>query len=366
VTGRALITLAVVLHAGLAVAQDTPRSITSEELDVSVPSSPAFAMLGLTPDTVLRPASPRALAATVLNGVDPSGTLQSGVAIDVAPYFAAQGRHVTLEMFEKSAIVRFLSRLQVSAATAKAASADDDAVRLGAGLRLTFWDRGDYRGNLNFRGDLSGAQQDAVQEMTNEGLRKSPLPDVALAYDAELDRRLRLRTDVIRERYRKANWNNSAFAIGGAGTWISKTGKANGLAQSGGAVWTSLAYGFEDVPGLEDSAQFIVHARYRTGDRVPDPAADGEFVTQDSSLAGARFRVGAVDTNASFEMVYLRAEPSDRPLERFVKLTGDVEHRLFENVWLHFAVGGETGREDDEDHLFVLTTLKFAMGQRGQ
>jgi hypothetical protein len=39
-----------------------------------------------------------------------------------------------------------------------------------------------------------------------------------------------------------------------------------------------------------------------------------------------------------------------------------IEHRLFQNVWLHFAVGGESGRVDDRERLFVLTTMKFAVG----
>jgi hypothetical protein len=136
------------------------------------------------------------------------------------------------------------------------------------------------------------------------------------------------------------------------------------LSKTGCATWASLAYGFEGVRGLEDTSQFIVHARFRTGDRVPDPETEGEFLTQDSTLAGARLRFGAVDTNASFEVVYLRAEPTGRPVDRFARLAGDFEHRLFENVWLHLGIGGESGRVDDEQRLFVLTTLKFAMGDK--
>ena len=358
--------LLVLLAAAPAIAQDTPATVKSAELDLSVPASPAFAMLGLTPETVLRPGNVRALAASVLNGVDPSGTLQSGVAIDVAPYFAAQGRHITLQEYLDKPAVRFLSRLQVSAATAKAASGGDDAMRLGGGIRLTFWDRGDYRQNTSFREELSGARRAVVKEMEAAGIVESPLPLQAAAYDADLDRRLRLRTTEIRERYRKANWNNSALALGAAATWISKTGSVNALSKTGGAIWTSLAYGFEGVRGLEDTSQLIVHARYRTGDRVPDPQTEGEFLTQDSTLAGARLRIGAVDTNASFEAVYLRAEPTGRPVDSFARLAGDFEHRLFENVWLQLAVGGESGRFDDEQRLFVLTTLKFAVGDKNR
>lgn len=47
-------------------------------LDLAVPDSPAFAILGLSPETVVRPSSPRDLATTLLNGVDRRGNLQSG------------------------------------------------------------------------------------------------------------------------------------------------------------------------------------------------------------------------------------------------------------------------------------------------
>jgi hypothetical protein len=357
---------ALVLSAADASAQDTVNTLKNTELDMSVPPSPAFAMLGLTPETVLRPGTVRALAASVLNGVDPNGTLQSGVAIDVAPYFAAQGRHITLQEYLDSGLVRFLSRLQLSAATAKAADAGDDAVRLAGGIRLTFWDRGDYRQNQEFRRELSVARTDVVAEMKKDGLEQSPLPLQATAYDAELDRRLRLKTTEIRARYREENWNNSSLAAGAAATWISKTGNVNALSKRGGAVWASVGYGFEGVRGLENTSQIIVHARYRTGDRVPDPQTEGEFLTQDSSLAGVRLRIGAVDTNGSFEAVSLHAEPADRPADRFTRLVGDFEHRLFENVWLQFAIGGETGRADDQRRTFVLTNLKFALGSKDE
>src|SRR4051812_10026938 len=76
--------------AGANAAQlDAARSILtlkSADVDLSVPDSPAFIALGLSPETVVRPTSPREFATSLLNGVGQDGHLQTGVAVDVVPY----------------------------------------------------------------------------------------------------------------------------------------------------------------------------------------------------------------------------------------------------------------------------------------
>jgi len=66
-------------------------------VDLSVPDSPAFTVLGLTPEEVARPTTARKLATSLLNGVDRNGVLQTGVAIDTVPYLALAGQLVTLQ-----------------------------------------------------------------------------------------------------------------------------------------------------------------------------------------------------------------------------------------------------------------------------
>jgi hypothetical protein len=360
----AILLLTLCLFAAPVAAQDTAATLKSAELDLSVPSSPAFAVLGLTPETVLRPSSPRALAAALLNGVDPNGTLQTGIAIDAAPYFLAQGPRIGLQRYRESAMIRFLSRLQLSAATAKAASEGDNAMRVSGGLKVAFWDRGDYRGNLQLQRALSNLRNAAMDQARREGLSPSPInEEQTLAFNARVDEVIARGARGVRDQF-TANWNDSAFVAGVAGTWISESGTATTLATAGSAVWASLAYGFENVPGLENTAQLIVHGRYRTGDRVPKPGVQRELVTQSSGLGGVRLRVGAADTNLSFEGVYLDTEPDGLPRDRFLRLSGEAEHRVFENIWLQFAVGGESGRDDDRSHLFVLSTLKFSIADR--
>jgi hypothetical protein len=98
-------------------------------LDLSVPDSPAFTVLGLTTQTITHPATPRALATSLLNGVDQNGNFQTGVAIDTTPYLLFYGNDVTLEKYQQSQVIRFLSRTQFSFATTKGASESDKSAR---------------------------------------------------------------------------------------------------------------------------------------------------------------------------------------------------------------------------------------------
>jgi hypothetical protein len=134
--------------AGLAAAGEQAKPAKPVKLitlDLAVPDSPALAILGLSPETVVRPSTPRDLATTVLNGVDRRGNLQSGLAVDFAPLFLFAGNTLTYEDYKGSRGSRLFGRTQLSFATAKGASDSDKSMRLAVGVRTTIWDAGDPR-----------------------------------------------------------------------------------------------------------------------------------------------------------------------------------------------------------------------------
>ncbi|HZI49982.1 MAG TPA: hypothetical protein VFD75_19440, partial [Pyrinomonadaceae bacterium] len=102
-------------------------------VDLSVPESPAFTVLGFTPNTVVRPASPKAFATSLLNGLDQNGNFQSGLAFDLTPFMLVNGENITIKDYNDHYLTRLLSRTQFSFATTKGASSDDTATRLAAG-----------------------------------------------------------------------------------------------------------------------------------------------------------------------------------------------------------------------------------------
>src|SRR5262249_8838637 len=124
-------------------------------------------------------------------------------------------------------------------------------------------------------------------------------------------------------------------------------------------------YGFDNVPGLKDNAQIILHARYRNKDHIPKPGETNQYYIQNSTVVGARARVGTPDTIVSFELAYLHTDPR-APLrsDDYLRITLGAEKRLTENIWLQFGAGGESGKRNNTEHLFLMTTLKWGFAQK--
>lgn len=165
-------------------------------LDLSVPESPAFEALGFTPERIVRPSSPRELAANLLNGVDRRGNLQTGVAIDTTPYLFAGGSKVSLGAYRDDYMTRLAMRTQFSLGTTKGTSDDDKSVRVGLGVKTTLWDAGDTRIDHEFTECLAGAHE-LVHASLDELLTGTPDELEELSKRLDPETRGQLRIDVV-------------------------------------------------------------------------------------------------------------------------------------------------------------------------
>jgi hypothetical protein len=360
--------------------RDAPGSTAFSNVDMSVPESPAFTVLGVTPETVIRPTSPRAFATSLLNGVDVNGNFQSGLAMDFVPYLLIAGDDLTLRKYQTSPVVRLLSRSQFSFGTTKGASEDDKSMRLALGLHVTLWDRGDPRLDETLMDCLSTFKlPPPPTQLECELLDNSPESIAAFnkcqegAEAARQQRAAQVQEAVefnnsvstrCRDEAQKRNWNRSSWIIGAAPSWISTNGQTKDMHWNGGGFWTSLAYGFEGVPGLENRSQLILHGRYRNREQVPDPDVTGTFLSQDSLFFGARFRTGSPTFNGSFEYTFLRSRFAGQRYDNSSRLSLLFERRILGDTWFNLSLGGETGREDGHNNGFVLTSFKWAFSDR--
>ena len=360
--------------------QAANNALAVANVDLAVPESPAFTVLGLTPETVVRPNSPRQFATALLNGVDRNGNFQTGTALDTVPYLLLAGKELTLRQYQTSYKLRLASRTQFSFATTKGASEEDKSVRLSLGLRMTLWDKGDPR--------LDEELMDCFDATSTKYLASLVIPSVLpldqLPPNAPADVKLRSvrewaayeqreaqanpirleESETCRVESRKRNWNKSSWIIAYAPSWISTSGQTKNFKWNGGGVWTSVAYGFEGFPGLEKHSQIIFHGRYRNNEQVPDPANKGAFIGQDSLFFGARVRVGNENSTGSFEGVFLRSRPEGKSFDNSARYSIGVERRIAENLWFALAFGGENGRADGRNKGFVLTSFRWGFSEK--
>ena len=354
-------------------------TLPNANVDLSVPESPAFTVLGLTPDTVVRPGSPRQFATALLSGVDRNGNFQTGTALDTVPYLLLAGKDMTLGDYRSSYKIRLASRTQFSFATTKGASEEDKSVRLSLGLRMTLWDKGDPRFDRilidcfrrlsrNFftaAGDPALAPDELPENLTPA--QRAKAIEVYEAYKARETQANVVRleaSDQCRDDSRKRNWNRSSWIIAYAPSWISTDGSTKNFKWNGGGVWTSLAYGFEGFPALEKHSQIIFHARYRNKEQVPDPENEGSFISQDSFFLGTRMRVGNENATGSFEGVFVRSRPEGKVFDNSARYSAGLERRIAENLWFGIAFGGETGRADGKNKGFVLTSFRWGFSEK--
>ena len=335
-------------------------------VDLSVPESPAFTVLGFTPNTVIRPASPKAFASSLLSGLDQNGNFQAGLAFDLTPYMMFNGENITIKDYNEHYLTRLLSRTQFSFASTKGGSSDDTATRLAAGLNVTIWDKGDPRVYHPNRGD-----DDVLQCFANSlqlpppiapGTPQATIDQINAGNKATNDQL----ADACRDRARKANWNRSSWIIAYAPSWISKAGDTKGYKWDGGAAWTSVAYGFEGISALERIAQLILHARYRSREFAPDPANPGKFLTQNSTFFGARFRAGSPKFGLNFEDTFIRTRIIGGRTDSLNRLSIGAEARISDNLYFVITSGGNIGADNGQQKGFVLTSFKYGFNPKSQ
>jgi len=337
--------------------------------DVAVPESPAFTVLGITPETVARPSTPQQLATALVNGIDRNGNFQTGIAIDTQPYMLAYGHKLSWTQYRDRYMARFFARTQVSLGTTKGATEDDKSGRVAVGLRFTLWNLGDP-----FRDEDTAKCLDAAAQavLTPAALGPVPPPGAPAAQiEAYQKKKMALLEpeetkcrDSQDERVRRTMWNNSSMVVGAAWSGISPTANAGSLESNGAGYWTSITYGFERVPGLEDTSQLVFHYRHRDREQVPKPGTTEEFFTQDSDFVATQGRFGSADVNGSFEWVFVRAEPAGGTVDWSTRWSVALERRVTGNTWLQMSFGGERSRADGRNQNFVLSSFNWSLNQK--
>jgi hypothetical protein len=354
--------------AGLIPGATKDLQASFSNIDLSVPESPAFTVLGVTPNAIVRPGTPRELATSLLNGLDKNGNFQTGLAIDTAPYMLFNGANITLQDYNDYYLTRLLSRTQFSMATTKGAAKDDTATRLALGLNLTLWDKGDARVYHPKRGPEGDVLTCFKANIQPPDAPSSAMPTGAeiAAINAKAIAANNRVADACRDKVRKANWNATSWVIAYAPSWITKNGQNTSLKWNGGAFWSSFAYGFDGVPSLSKIGQLILHARYRTNEQVADPLRPGQFIAQNASFFGARFRAGNPDFAFNLEASYIRNRVPVNRIFTSSRFAFGAEVKISDNFYFVVTGGDGPGDAGTAKKGFFMSSFKYGFNKKSQ
>ena len=374
--------------------------------DFFVPDSPAFSVLGVTPETTIRPESTRDFAISLLNGIDPRGNMQSGIAIDTSPYLLTG---VDLSDYRKDPFERFLSRTQLSIATTKGSSDNDKSIRASIGLRLTLFDKGDPRLDTNLDSVFyNSVKTSRVQEDIKLVEMSDKLEKIAIEYKkAELggnESRMKELKNAIEEiekereelenltekdlqeqwiavlkKYDKGQWNATSATIGFAPIFFSEDGGYDNINGKGYTLYGTLSYGFDqfgELPAkegagnwLKKNAHLLFHIRYSADQEEALDDGSG-FREQDTTILGAQLRFlgpkiwsnkKGDDLAFALETDYILKDFENGEDDEKFRYTGVIELKPLKNsgFTLKVAVGGENGGDQDDEG-FVVTSINWS------
>ncbi len=117
-------------------------------LDYHVPTSPAFGILDISPQQVVRAGAAKPFVAGIFTDYLKTQKLNPGIAIDFSPYVLLGGGFKNIKEYQGNPEKRILANTMISFATIKN-SIDTANMDIGLGLRITLFDSHDLFSNEN-------------------------------------------------------------------------------------------------------------------------------------------------------------------------------------------------------------------------
>lgn len=276
-------------------------------LDYAVPESPAFAILGVTPEKVLRGSAAKPMIASLLTQVQTGGKLKSGVAIDLAPYFVFGGTLGSIKEYAGNGWTRALANTQLSFATMQS-PVDTTSMGASIAVRVSILDAADpLRDPAALQplfDALNGCAGPAPSPIGNPGgVAAARCETVAEAF-------AKIKEDALK----RAGW---LLAVGGGvgGRLRGSVASGDSLTDRIGRVWLAGGYRFSS----SNEIQFLAQLADTTDQRW-------------SFRGGAAARAQFPSTQFALELVYDGIARQWQP-------GGTAEWRLIPGAWLVTSLG---------------------------
>jgi hypothetical protein len=311
--------------------------------DLRPPASPAFTLMGIEPQSIERPRTPRVLGASVLQATNDFSTLPRNFALEVAPFWLTGHRNLEFKPDGEGAGDTFLQTLTFSVATATDSGALHTSV--GIGFR-TLLARGHMNAAALARLDtIGGLQRDlnATDDSSKENQLAASIKEVAL----RLQDSLRV--------------TGFRFEVAGAVSGVFDTSRFDSGHFARLGLWITPSYQLEkpalDVTGL---VRVIINKGDRTGTLVDYGGRlsyDASPLTLSCELLG-RASIDATITRPG------TAGPltGTFTLDNTYRLDGSVEYAMGPGTSLGLTFGRNFVEAGNAKNLIATATINLGFG----
>lgn len=242
-----LVTVFLLLCCEKGISQ-TADDISKARADMAVPDAPAFKILDVDPNNIMRSSNLREVGLSVSNFLLGGGVLPKAFAAELSPGLL-MGR-VSLDGYQKNP---FWYRFRISAGSK---TASNGATDLAIGFRFTFQDESDLRTNKDLEKRILNSAR-AINDIETEALKQIPadpfLDDSSKAqadslYDAfKASKQSQIsgyEAEIVsvRDKAKKESWNKPILEAGLAVVGNSKDSLAKNLLASKYGVWITRGF----------------------------------------------------------------------------------------------------------------------------
>lgn len=398
-------TLAALCAGSLAAASVVPVTAQEKSLkdqlgefsaDLSIPTSPAAAHVGLSADNILLPKNRREFEAGVSHLFNGGGR-PTGV-IEFAPYYIARGGKLRFADYRRSAGFRALTKTTVGLADGKRKIGDAEISATGFSLSAVLADLGDPVYSFELQRCINKVQA-GMLERARAVPAAQPGGGIAIppqGSSTEFSPEEELQDDKALTEYKACLsarepqlWNRSRVAVGVMGGRGREVEGAQRRLQFGTGWWLSAQYGFEGwsalrrtlgsvdgyydcaVPGVEScakahvpsrwerSAMLTMHARRVSGASRLDLSLAGDLPEETQTMLGARLTYGSARRSVFLETsrTEVKAGGSSSRLQQHA---AGLSFRVSENLWIN-AISGRRKQYVD-GKLDSVTNLNLQYG----
>lgn len=333
--------------------------------DISVPSSPAFAILGITPDKIQRPGSIRDFVASAARGLGEDGKPVNGLAIDVSPVslffrdLVTGGRGYTDDKAPKNDLSpqNYWKRLLARTTVSFGSTGDEKvtgASRLAWGLRM---------GLIDF------ADPGLYWQTTVACLRKATMPPIPAGKTLD--------PTPANDEVEKCNpqnnadeplWAKPSLYLGLGQSWYSATGSLSNRSHDSTAVWLSGSWGLGSKAANKDSDAVRTllqgYVARMLNERTPDPSDSTSLLRKDTSEFVLRLRAGKEKWHTFVDWGRSRVRLGNDATKNIRHVAVGAEFKvamLGDDSWIQLASVQEKGFADGKDKTGVTLNLKFGM-----